>query len=236
MAKEGHFWMDWRAEAFFRQMGSLGVPLDAPWRALEVGCGAGVLRRQVERRTAWRVDGAEVDREALALTEGVRGRSLLYDVLERRPELAGAYDAVLLFDTLEHIREPQPFLDAVRHHIRPGGWLFVNVPASERLRSGYDEVAGHLRRYDPTSLRRELGQAGLEAADIRYWGLSLVPLLILRALLPRPRRAEDVLRAGFVPPRPWLNTALRRWMRLETRCLARPPWGTSLLAAASRAG
>jgi len=42
--------------------------------------------------------------------------------------------------------------------LRPGGWLFVNVPALPALASAYDRAVGHLRRYTPASLRAALDQ------------------------------------------------------------------------------
>ena len=157
--EEGHFLLDWRLRAFLAQLDGLGLPRDGAWRALDVGCGHGVLRRQVERETAWTVDGADVDREALARNRVERGETLLYDVRDCRPELLTLYDAALLFDVLEHLAEPAPFLAAIVHHVKPGGWLFVNVPAIDRLASPFDRAVGHLRRYAPATLRAELAGA-----------------------------------------------------------------------------
>lgn len=134
---------------------------------------------------------------------------------------------------LEHIAETRRFLGSVIRHLVPGGHLLVNVPASMALHSAYDVAAGHLRRYTRPSLRAEVTGSELEVLDIRYWGLSLVPLLLARRAWLRRADAETI-RAGFEPPGPGLHAWLRALMRAETRWLTRPVAGSSLLLAGRR--
>lgn len=236
LASESHFWMQWRFTAFVRQLADLGVPLRAPWKGLDIGCGHGMLRRQIEQCTDWVVDGADLNEVALRDSIAVRGSNLFYDVHDRRPEFAGAYDCVLLFDVIEHIDASREFLESVLFHLRPGGWLFVNVPAQERFRSAYDAVAGHVRRYDKPMMTRELAGHDLTVRDLRYWGLALVPLALVRRMITSEERqsASEILRSGFEPPSAWVNRALTQVMRAETAMLRRPFLGTSLLAAATK--
>ncbi len=232
---EGHFWLEWRFRAFLAQLDALGLPRSAPWHGLDLGCGHGMVRRQLEAHTAWVTDGADLNRTALARNRTRGGETLLYDVHDRNPTLAGRYDFVLLFDVLEHVADPAGFLDAVLHHLRPGGWLFVNVPALDRLSSAFDRAIGHLRRYDRRMIRAELAPHGLEVRDVRYWGFSMLPYLVLRKLFP-PRGASlaRVIEHGVTPPRPWMNRLILRLCALETTWLHHPVLGTSLLAAATK--
>lgn len=239
LVSDRHFWYQWRLRAFLGQVRSLGVPTGAPLRVLDVGGGTGVLRAQIEASTAWVVDCADLDREALAEVAPGRGRVLYYDILDRVSEYRERYDAVVLFDVLEHLDETERFIDAVKAHLKPGGILFVNVPAMRFLTSRYDEVVGHLRRYQTGSLREELERAELDVLDSRYWGLLNVPLLLARRLLLRlapARDSDDVVRKGFRPPGAVVNALLVGLMRLETALVSRPPMGTSLLAAGRKAG
>ncbi len=232
---EGHFWLEWRCTAFLAQLADLGLPRDAPWRGLDIGCGHGVVRRQIERATAWTTDGADLHRGALAQNHGTRGDTLLYDVHDRRPELAGRYDFVVLFDVLEHVADPHAFLASVLHHLRPGGWLFVNVPALACFTSRYDRAVGHLRRYGKGTLRAELAPLPLALRDLRYWGASMLPYLAARTLMSlREASVEKVIARGVLPPAAWMQRWILRVMRVETACLRRPALGTSLLAAAVR--
>jgi SAM-dependent methyltransferase len=230
-----HFWMQWRFAAFLRQASRSGAPLDRPLRALEVGGGAGTLRGQVERRTSWTVDLTDLNPEALRRVRPGRGEALRYDILDRDPVRLARYDVLLLFDILEHVAETGPFLRAAVDHLKPGGHVFVNVPALEGLRGVYDRAAGHLRRYDRGTLAAELRGLPVEILDSRYWGFGLLPLAALRNLLLRGERDDDAaIRRGFAPPGPLLHAALKAWMRLELAVLPRPPLGTSVLLAARR--
>jgi SAM-dependent methyltransferase len=218
--------MQWRAA---------GLPLDGSLRGLDIGSGIGLLRDQVEARTAWTVDLVDVNVPALEAARVGRGRILCYDILEKRSDMAGRYDFALLFDVLEHIAETRPFLEAVLHHLRPGGYLLINVPAIPRLFSQYDAAANHQRRYSASSLRAELDGLGVEVSDVRYWGLTVVPLLAIRKWLVRNRTANgEVIRTGFHPPNPLVHAALRLLALAETTLLRRPWRGTSLLLAGRR--
>ncbi|BDG04282.1 class I SAM-dependent methyltransferase [Anaeromyxobacter oryzae] len=225
-----HFWFEWRLAVLRRVLADAGAATAAQLAALDVGCGSGILASQLEGVTSWAVDGTDLNMAALERCRARRGRTLYYDVTDERPELLGRYDAVVLFDVLEHLADPRALVRSVLRHLRPGGMLVVNVPALPALTSAYDRAAGHLRRYTVESLAGELDGLGLERRVIRYWGLSLVPLLVARkALLARggPRTIDR----GFRPPLPGANAALLALMRLETGVLRAPPLGTSVMYA-----
>jgi SAM-dependent methyltransferase len=235
IATDGHFWLEWRIAAFLHQLQDLGIPLGTPWRGLDIGCGHGLVRRQLERNCAWITDGADMREYALRESTAERGATMFYDINDRLPEFSARYDFVVLFDVLEHIPDPDGFLASVLFHLRPGGWLFINVPAFERLRSAYDTAAGHIRRYDRALMRRELGRQALDIQDLRYWGMSLVPLLIARTVTTSKKQStREIIKRGFEPPTPALNRLMIAIMRCETAVLRRPPFGTSLLAAARK--
>jgi len=237
LAGPEHVWIQWRLHAFWRQALDLGLPFDAPWRGLDIGCGAGVVARQIEERSRWIVDGADLDETGLELHEPRRGRTLLYDVFDRRAEFEEKFDFVLMFDVLEHHPQPEDFLAAALFHLRPGGWLFVNVPAFQLLWSSYDRANGHFRRYDRGSIWRELSRRPVEIRDMRYWGLSLIPIVLIRKFfLSAPAADAAIVRKGFKAPRGVAHSVLKLLMCVETSLLSRPPAGSSLLAAAIKRG
>jgi hypothetical protein len=96
--------------------------------------------------------------------------------------------------------------------------------------SAYDRAAGHLRRYTTRSLAEELEGLGLETRALRYWGMSLVPLLLVRKLV-LARGGPRTIDRGFRPPLPGVNAALVGLMRLETALIGAPPLGTSVIYA-----
>src|SRR5207249_290620 len=159
---------------------ALNFPLRERLKVLDVGCGTGVLRSQLEAATPWTIDATDLDYNALGRVKPGRGRTLYYDILEERAELKENYDVVLLFDVLEHIEQTQPFIKSLLFHLKAGGSLIVNVPALQFLYSRYDEIAGHVRRYNTETLQDELLRFAIAVRDIRYWGLANIPLLLIR--------------------------------------------------------
>ncbi len=117
--------------------------------------------------------------------------------------------AVGLFDVLEHIENDEEFLVKVRERLRPGGRLFLTVPAYQRLWSQEDADAGHYRRYATQSLRGVTERAGFEVeySTHIFWPL-VAPIAIARTLAGRlglrrghfaaSRRSEYVAPATIV--------------------------------------
>jgi SAM-dependent methyltransferase len=226
-ATADHFWMQWRHRILVRAFRRSGVPVR---RALEIGCGHGVARNMLERDFDFHVDGCDLDRTALAKAKAGRGQLFVYDILDQAPSLLGHYDAVFLLDVIEHIRDDAAFLSAALRHLRPGGLWVINVPASLRLFSDYDRVAGHLRRYTASGLANLLDRCGIETQTIWPWGLPMVPLLLARKILLRRTKTADVIRSGFVPPNGISWLLLHGLKNVETAFPFPMPFGTSILA------
>lgn len=233
LASEGHVWLDWRFRVFLAHMRSLGLPLNDPWHGLDVGCGHGMVRRQLETATRWETDGADLKREALERNGGRRGQNLLYDIHHRLPEFEARYDFAVVFDVIEHLEGPDEFLRATRFHVKPGGWVFVNVPAIDRLQSDFDRAVGHLRRYGRRELRATAEQAGLEVRTLRYWGFSMLPYVVLRWLRSsQTGTRRSVIERGIQPPAAWMQRWIEVIMKIETGLIRRVPLGTSIFMAA----
>lgn len=233
IADDQHFWLRRRFQVFRNLVGRHRL-LDGGRRWAEFGCGHGVVLRQCRESFGVRVRGFDLDRTPLELA--ARDASLdlaVYDVFDRREDLAGAFDGILLFDVLEHIPDAAGFLAAVGHHLAPGGWIAVNVPALMSLYSRYDEVAGHVRRYRIGDLRREADEAGLTVVDATYWGAPLLPAAWARCLVMARTEREKVIERGFRPPSRMVNAAMGLVARLEH--VPQRLVGTSVMAILRRA-
>jgi SAM-dependent methyltransferase len=149
----------------------------------------------------------------------------------------GAFDAVTLFDVIEHADDDAALLREARGFLAPGGIVFVTVPAFPFLWSRHDDLNHHRRRYVRKTLRAALEGAGLEVVRLTYFNTILFPAVaVVRGvakLLPRgarPVAASADLRRGTGL---W-NAPLRRLFASERHVLRRRdlPVGTSLLAIA----
>jgi 2-polyprenyl-3-methyl-5-hydroxy-6-metoxy-1,4-benzoquinol methylase len=227
---EDHFWMIWRTRAFVQQCRELSISTEAPLAVLEIGCGYGILRRMLEAATRWKIDAVDLNVEALRHSTPGRGRTALYNIHDRAPSLAARYDAIILFDVIEHIESPAEFLSSALFHLKPGGYVFINVPALQSLHSKFDVAVGHIRRYSKATLEAELAGAGIRKVDNRYWGLTMLPVVALRKLLMSwSGNTATVVQRGVKPPNGLADAVLTGAMQFETRVIPNAPIGTSLL-------
>jgi len=225
-AYQDHFWMIWRFEILKKHSPFL---LAEQNRSLEVGCGSGVVIKQLELWIDNRVDGCDLNQFALQKAIGSRGQLFLYDIFDFNERLINNYDTILLLDVVEHIKDDAAFLEAVKQHAKAGGRIIINVPALMSLFSKYDTQAGHQRRYTKSSLSELCKKCNLEIESIQYWGFSLLPIAWIRKLFLLFVKKERIIETGFSPPSKWINALFIRLMRIENSLLKKPMLGTSLL-------
>lgn len=99
-----------------------------PGRLLDVGCASGLFLLQA-RHAGWNVTGIEPNetlceeaRKKLSGTGEVQHTTL------EMSRLQSSFDAITVWDVLEHVPDPQAFLRTCRSLLRAGGYLFLNVP------------------------------------------------------------------------------------------------------------
>lgn len=222
IATSDHFWIRRRFQVMHRLAGTI---IQNCSRAAEIGCGNGLLQRDIEDRYGKAVAGFELNE--LALRRNVSRVSALYcyDIHQRKPEFQSCFDLLFLFDVLEHIENESEFLQSVKFHLAKAGLILINVPAHQSLYSDYDRAAGHVRRYSAKQLTEIAQQNGLKLRAVSYWGLPLMPLLLLRKAMTLKR---DNGSAGFDSRGPVVNAALSLLARCEP--LPQRLMGTSVMA------
>jgi SAM-dependent methyltransferase len=173
-----HFWFRARRRLIARLFER---HVERPGRVLEVGTGTGSVARMLADR-GYRVAASDIHREALDHARA-KGLTDLYQFDLARSPFCEQFDAVGLFDVLEHVDDDHAALEAVWRALRPGGRLVLTVPAHAWLWSGSDAIAGHRRRYGPAELRGRVRAAGFDVLHCRCFFVALVPWLLLRRLL-----------------------------------------------------
>ncbi|NIN64977.1 MAG: methyltransferase domain-containing protein, partial [Anaerolineae bacterium] len=99
-------------------------------RVLDVGCGGGNMPKAIRHyRPDLEVWGTDLSmrslRAGLSEPDGVRFGAARG---ERLPFSNGAFDAVTMFDVLEHLKEPDAALREVHRVLRPGGLFHLFLP------------------------------------------------------------------------------------------------------------
>jgi len=226
IASLDHFWIRRRWEVLCSLLDRIGPPVG---RVADIGCGGGLLQRQLEGLLGQGVDGFDLDENVLMGNISAISNVYLYNIHDRLPDLAHSYASVFMFDVLEHVEDQQGFLSSVLHHLLPGGRLYVNLPAYKHLYSPYDVMAGHLRRYTLGSVEAEGAKAGLRLVCATYWGAPYYPLLLVRKLmLAGVQQEKNIVERGFAVSKGLVNKLLGVLGRLER--IPQRAFGTSVMA------
>lgn len=196
--------------------------LEGGGRILDFGAGEGTFAQPLRER-GYRVLCLENDGELIA-----RLKQEDFEVLTDLEEVEDArLDCLYSLNVLEQIANDASVLAAWHRKLRPGGRLFVYVPALQFLFGSMDRKVGHYRRYHKKSLR-----SGLESASFRVETLRYADSLGVAATL-----AYNLLgdREGGINP-----ASLRlydRWVFPLSRladCLLHPLLGKNLYAYARK--
>lgn len=92
-------------------------------------------------------------------------------------------DYIYTFNVLEHMDDDRAVLQQLYKKLRPGGNIFVYVPAFQALFSSMDKKVGHIRRYTIPALEDILVQAGFVIHTINYVdSLGFVATLLYKLL------------------------------------------------------
>jgi 2-polyprenyl-6-hydroxyphenyl methylase / 3-demethylubiquinone-9 3-methyltransferase len=121
-----HRWWDPNAE--FKPLHELN-PVRLEWidahahlmgkRALDIGCGGGILSESMSLRGA-KVKGIDLATSAL----GVADLHSLEALAAREP---ATYDIVTCMEMLEHVPSPAAIVEACATLVKPGGWVFFST-------------------------------------------------------------------------------------------------------------
>jgi SAM-dependent methyltransferase len=141
---------------------------------LDVGCGSGGPALHLAKVTGCGVVGVDVFEEAVTTANesarevglGMRARFVQADASQALPFNAGAFDALLCVDSINHLRDRASVLVNWARLLRPGGRLLFTDPAVVTGILDSDELAirssiGYFLFVPPGENERLLSEAGL---------------------------------------------------------------------------
>lgn len=147
---------------------------------LEIGCGTGFVLRGIHRAFPhMALFGTDLHEQGLAWAARRVPSATLFRGDAR--ELSGEtrYDAIGLFDVLEHIDSDQDVLARAFAATRPGGGVLISVPQHPWLWSPADVHAHHVRRYRARTLIGQVTRAGFEVMRATSFMTLLLPLMMV---------------------------------------------------------
>ena len=154
--------------------------------AIDVGCGAGLLAEPLARLGA-QVTAVDAAAELIDVArDHAAGQGLAIDYRAVGIEaVEGKFDLVTSMEVVEHVAEPEQFIDSLAQRLADGGLMILSTPnktAWSRLMTiTLAESFGQIPKgthdfdkfIDPDSMRGLLAHAGLECID--FEGIAISP-------------------------------------------------------------
>lgn len=127
---------------------------------LEIGCGNGFLLSLFDK-SRWRVTGIEPFSPAAAFANDYLGLEVINGYLDKTTFPANVkFDAILLFDVIEHLKRPNDMINLIKYYLKPGGLLIIgtgDVSSLHARLSGrhwyYITLREHLSFFSKRSIR-----------------------------------------------------------------------------------
>lgn len=125
---------------------------------VDVACGTGYGSRLLrEEGRAKSVTGIDIDQGAIIYADRkhkVDGVVFKVASADHTEEQSGLYDAVISFETIEHVPDDRAMLDEFARILKPGGLLVCSTPNGWPV----DISQHHLRTYDMDAISEVLGR------------------------------------------------------------------------------
>jgi SAM-dependent methyltransferase len=207
-----------------------------PGLVFDVGCGGGLILRLLRER-GHTVLGSDFSLDAARIAWSQNGVPAFCGTLTQAPLPEASVSVLSMFHVLEHLYEPQDYLNAAHRLLQPNGRLVVQVPNAASWQfllfgeawNGID-VPRHLHNFRLSDLTVLLDRCGFTPVRVKHFSLRDNPAGFSTSLAPSlDPMARRVRR---IPESPALRLA-KNLGHLSLALLGLP---FTLLEAACRAG
>lgn len=232
-AEDTHWWYRGLRGVMFQLLG-LSDSRRRCMRILDAGCGTGGTLDALTDQGFTNLHGFDLNPPALLFCKQRGLGDVRIGSITDIPFENDTFDAVISSDVLCDAGTPNErvALDELYRVLKPGGRLFLNLPAFSFLRSEHDRATDVARRYTKREITGKLANAGFKIRRATYWNMTLFPIVLLvrigrrenEADLKNPARSDILL-----PPGP-LNAILSAILWFEHRLLrvTNLPFGSSV--------
>ena len=117
-------------------------------RVLDIGCGGGLFLSLLKEQGA-RVTGIELSDSRAQYARTIHGLEIYKIPIESefwQQGLAGGFDAVTLWDVIEHVNYPLQTLQCSANVLKPGGYLLIDTPCRDSFYHRFGEFTYQLTR------------------------------------------------------------------------------------------
>ena len=159
-------------------------------RILDIGCGGGLFLSLLKAQGA-QVTGIELSDSRACYAQTKHGLEIYKIPIESgfwQRERAGHFDAVTLWDVIEHVNYPFQTLQCAANVLKPGGSLLIDTPCRDSLYHRFGELTyrltggrtptflnamysshlfGHKQIFSTTEMKQLFEEVGLQVVELR---------------------------------------------------------------------
>jgi 2-polyprenyl-3-methyl-5-hydroxy-6-metoxy-1,4-benzoquinol methylase len=135
---------------------------------LEIGCGNGDFL-VVAKAMGFNVKGIEISEYATRIANRkLEEESVICGDFEKVDLPEEYFEVCVLFDVIEHVRNPINFLERIHKHLKPKGIIFIVTPSldswsAKLLKNSWMEFkAEHLQYFDTQTIQNALAKTGFQ--------------------------------------------------------------------------
>jgi 2-polyprenyl-3-methyl-5-hydroxy-6-metoxy-1,4-benzoquinol methylase len=184
---ENHYWNHARNAIIYRFIKRSGLNHE---RILEIGSGRGIVVKYLKDKGLSCVGVEKADFDPVAGIDALFYKGT--DAFDLPHEKRREFTMIMLLDVIEHINEPDNFIQKIISAFPNVRSILITVPACQELWTNYDVYAGHYKRYNLADIK-SLEEEQFKYTAGGYFNHILYPVFWLYAKLIRKR--ETVLKA-----------------------------------------
>ncbi len=200
---------DWKSPTSFRLRQALSAisRLQPGAKVLEIGCGAGQFIRAIKKiRPELDCYGSDISKNAIEAAQK-ENDGVQYSLSEEKksPYANNFFDAVLIFDVLEHVADPDAMLVEINGLLKTNGIFYCFVPCEgdslslwhwiKKLASRGHELtkkyAGHINYFSRRSLFALFKKNNFDLVRVRYSEHLLGQILGITAFIAMDRAVKQ---------------------------------------------
>ncbi|OJV53771.1 MAG: hypothetical protein BGO31_02635 [Bacteroidetes bacterium 43-16] len=221
-----HYWnraRNYIIKSYFQQF-------NFPQPCIEIGCGRGSVIAYLAKHHI-HIQGVDIA-DTKAYPEVAAQIKTNTDALLLDDAFTHQFKSLLLFDVLEHIEDPDAFLNAIFKKYPNVEQILLTVPARMEIWSNFDEYLNHFRRYDLNMIESTANATGCRILARQYAFHSLYPFARALKAMRKERNTE------MNPPKSLISNLFHKvvatYFRAEYKLFPKKWKGTTVIAVLQR--
>ncbi len=212
--EEESFWFRSRNKLIFWALHNYASELKS---FLDIGCGTGFVLSGISKRFPnIKLVGGEYLEDGLSYAQQRVPTAEFTQMDARCIPYKSVFDAIGVFDVLEHIEDDKCVLGEIRGALKLHGIMLLTVPQHTWMWSSMDDYACHVRRYSAKEIHEKVKDSGFEILRSTSFIASLLPAMLVSRMMRRnhtPVKSKDL--AGELQLYPWLNMLFEKILDVE---------------------